>query len=53
MPTAYSEETAALLGQNARLWVTNEYQHDGSRQDGAKIFERLESLNSGHWQVPP
>jgi hypothetical protein len=28
---AYSEETAKLLGQCMRVWVTNEFQHSGIR----------------------
>ncbi|EEH64429.1 ribonuclease HI [Gleimia coleocanis DSM 15436] len=42
VPTELSLETGALA--NIRTWVTNEYQHDGLRMDGAKIFERLEFL---------
>jgi pimeloyl-ACP methyl ester carboxylesterase len=40
---AFSEETAALIG-GLRLWLTNEYQHDGIGQDGERILGRLIEL---------
>jgi hypothetical protein len=36
----FSEETAALV-PNVRLWVTNEYEHNGLRADGAAVLGRL------------
>lgn len=39
VPRELSMETAELLG--ARTWITNEYQHDGLRASGGKVFERL------------
>jgi pimeloyl-ACP methyl ester carboxylesterase len=36
----YSLETAAHVPHVA-TWVTNEYEHDGVRADGARVFERL------------
>jgi len=36
----YSEETAAGIG-NLRLWLTNEYQHDGLHADGERVLGRL------------
>ncbi|MCS4484819.1 alpha/beta fold hydrolase [Gleimia sp. 6138-11-ORH1] len=42
VPTELSLRTAELA--KVRTWVTNEFQHDGLRMDGARIFERLSSL---------
>lgn len=44
VPTDLSLETAQLAG--IRTWVTNEYQHDGLRMDGARIFSRLQEVVS-------
>jgi pimeloyl-ACP methyl ester carboxylesterase len=41
-----SEETASLVG-NLRPWLTNEYEHDGLRVDGARILDRLITLARG------
>jgi pimeloyl-ACP methyl ester carboxylesterase len=38
-----SEETARRVG-NLRRWLTDEYEHDGIRVDGARILDRLISL---------
>jgi pimeloyl-ACP methyl ester carboxylesterase len=35
-----SERTADTIG-GAKIWITNEYEHDGLRQDGARILDRL------------
>ena len=35
---AFSEETARLIG--CRYWLTNEYQHNGLRADGAAVLGR-------------
>lgn len=40
----FSLETKELLG-NVKLWVTNEYEHDGIRQD-ARVVERLITMVS-------
>ena len=40
---AFSEETAQHIG-NLRLWLTNEYQHSGLRDDGERILGRLLEL---------
>jgi pimeloyl-ACP methyl ester carboxylesterase len=40
VPLAFSQETAARVGR-MRAWVTNEYEHDGLRKDGARILRRL------------
>lgn len=42
VPTEYSLALADTLG--ARVWLTNEYQHDGLRASGGKVFDRLISL---------
>jgi pimeloyl-ACP methyl ester carboxylesterase len=39
-------ETAGRVG-NVRTWVTNEYEHDGLRVDGARILERLMDMRAG------
>jgi pimeloyl-ACP methyl ester carboxylesterase len=36
----YSEETAALIG-NMRLWLTNEYEHDGLGTEGGRVLGHL------------
>jgi pimeloyl-ACP methyl ester carboxylesterase len=43
---ALSEETARLV-PSMRPWVTNEYQHNGLRADGARILDRLIGLARG------
>jgi hypothetical protein len=40
---AYSEETAAAI-RGLRPWITNEYEHDGLRADGARVLGRLIDL---------
>jgi pimeloyl-ACP methyl ester carboxylesterase len=35
-----SEETAARI-RGLRLWLTNEYEHDGLRADGRRVLDRL------------
>lgn len=42
----YSEETAALIG-NMRLWLTNEYEHNGLGVDGEHVLGRLIDLIKG------
>lgn len=46
----FSEELAELI-QGIKLWVTNEYKHNGLGVDGAKIYKRLKALNSGEVQA--
>jgi pimeloyl-ACP methyl ester carboxylesterase len=41
-----SLETAARVG-NLRAWVTNEYEHDGLRRGGDKVFGRLLEMVRG------
>jgi len=39
----FAEETASTI-RGIKFWITNEYEHDGLRQDGEKILERLLSM---------
>jgi len=41
-----SQRTAASVGA-MRLWVTNEYEHDGLARDGTRILSRLFGLVRG------
>ncbi len=43
---AFSEETAATV-RGMRPWITNEYEHNGLRADGAHILDRLLDLARG------
>jgi hypothetical protein len=43
---AFSEETAAVI-HGLRPWLTNEYEHDGLRADGARVLGRLLDLTHG------
>ncbi len=47
----FSEETAAMLGGRARLWITNEFQHSGLRDDPS-VFERLLAMSKGEIAIP-
>jgi len=40
---AFSEETASLI-PSMRVWLTNEYEHNGLRADGGRVLDRLISL---------
>jgi pimeloyl-ACP methyl ester carboxylesterase len=42
----FSEETAALI-RGARVWITNEYQHNGLRVEGERVLGRLIDLARG------
>ncbi|CAM3370620.1 alpha/beta fold hydrolase [Deinococcus deserti] len=42
----FSEETASLI-QGARIWLTNEFEHDGLRVDGRHVLGRLIDLVRG------
>jgi pimeloyl-ACP methyl ester carboxylesterase len=46
VPLAFSQETAARV-PNLRLWVTNEFEHDGLRAEGERVFARLQELRVG------
>lgn len=43
----HSLRTAAQV-RGMRAWLTNEYDHNGLRADGARILQRLSDLTSGH-----
>jgi hypothetical protein len=43
---AYSEETAKAI-RGLRPWITSEYEHDGLRADGARVFGKLIDLVRG------
>lgn len=43
VPRELSMDTATLMGAT-RTWVTSEYQHDGLRMSGPRVFEHLENL---------
>ena len=43
VPRELSEQTARRIG-SLKPWLTNEYEHDGLRADGARVLERLLSL---------
>jgi pimeloyl-ACP methyl ester carboxylesterase len=46
VPRAFSEETASQI-RGLRAWVTNEYNHDGLRVDGARVLGRLIDMARG------
>lgn len=41
-----SEETARTIG-GIKLWITNEYEHDGLRADGEQLLDRLLGMVRG------
>lgn len=43
VPRELSLDTAARI-RGARTWVTNEYQHDGIRASGGRVFEHLHEM---------
>jgi pimeloyl-ACP methyl ester carboxylesterase len=43
---AFSEEAIRMVPK-MRLWLTNEYDHDGLRKDGGRVFGRLLELVRG------
>ena len=51
---AFSEDTSRMLGADGRsasLWVTNEIQHSGLR-DEPRVFERLLAMAKGELAIP-
>ncbi|MGC1406513.1 MAG: aminopeptidase, partial [Candidatus Dormiibacterota bacterium] len=44
--SVFSEETAALI-RGLRPWLTNEYDHNALRADGARVLGRLIDLAQG------
>ena len=43
---ALSEETADRIG-NTRIWLTNEYDHNGLRADGERLLKRMLEMLQG------
>jgi len=43
---AFSEETAATI-RGIKIWMTNEYEHNGLRADGERILDRLLGMARG------
>jgi hypothetical protein len=43
---SFSEETARNI-RGIKVWVTNEFEHDGLRVDGERVFGRLMSMLHG------
>ena len=52
----FSERTSRMLGPEgggtARLWITNEFQHSGLRDQPAVVFERLLAMAKGDIAIP-
>ena len=46
VPCEFSQETARWV-PNMRLWVTNEYEHNGLRADGGAVLGRLLAMARG------
>jgi pimeloyl-ACP methyl ester carboxylesterase len=46
VPREFSEETA-LRVPNLKLWITNQYQHNGLRADGEAVVDRLLQMVRG------
>lgn len=46
----YSENVAETTG-NTKLWITNEYDHNGLRMDGYRIMERLLGMLKGDIEI--
>ena len=46
-----SQETSKLLGGSAALWITNEFQHSGLRDQPA-VFEQLLKMSKGEVVIP-
>jgi hypothetical protein len=46
VPCEFSEETAKIV-PNVRLWITNEYEHNGLRADGENVVDRLLKMTRG------
>ena len=46
VPRVFSEDTAGRI-KGLRPWITNEYEHDGLRQDADRVLGRLIDLANG------
>lgn len=49
---AFSEEVAELLGDKCNVWITNEIQHSGLRDDGAAMLQKLMGMAKGIVGIP-
>uniref|UniRef100_A0A7S1U6F3 AB hydrolase-1 domain-containing protein n=1 Tax=Phaeomonas parva TaxID=124430 RepID=A0A7S1U6F3_9STRA len=49
---AFSEEVARLVGPECKLWVTNEFQHSGLRDEPARVFETLLKMTKDEISLP-
>lgn len=47
----FSEETSKIM-PDCKIWVTNQYQHSGLRDDGEKILENLLGMTRGEIDLP-
>jgi hypothetical protein len=47
VPREFSEETGKRI-RGLRVWLTNEYEHDGLRANGERVLGRLFDLVQGH-----
>uniref|UniRef100_A0A7S4B514 AB hydrolase-1 domain-containing protein n=2 Tax=Chrysotila carterae TaxID=13221 RepID=A0A7S4B514_CHRCT len=43
---AFSEQTASMIGGGCRMWITNEFQHSGLRDDPS-VFDKLVAMSKG------
>lgn len=50
----FSEETAELMGGEdyCKLWVTNEFQHSGLRDDPSRVLETLIKMSNNEMTLP-
>jgi len=49
---AFSEETAALLGERCKIFVTNQWQHSGLGDAGEKILDTLIGMSNDTVRIP-
>eukprot|EP00958_Prasinococcus_capsulatus_P011371 scaffold1129_cov376-Prasinococcus_capsulatus_cf.AAC.3 len=47
----FSEATAKILGRNCKVWITNEFQHSGLRDDPS-VFDKLMNMTKDVVQIP-
>jgi len=48
----FSSWTAAHMGPDLKLWISNEFQHSAIRDDGARVFETLLKMTRGESDIP-
>lgn len=46
----FSEQTAELM--NCKVWITNEFQHGGIRDEGARVFNTVLGIANGEIAIP-